>query len=92
MNLAGQKVNIQPGNKCFRLAGRDKICDICRANEALREEKAKRFTGFTDRLKQFRDSYWVPVAGEIKIFVTFANDITPYVREELCTNIIKADQ
>jgi hypothetical protein len=87
VNLEGERMNIQPGIRCFRLAGRDKVCDHCMANEALREGKAKRFTGFIERLKQFRDSYWVPVAGEINIYVHFGNDITLFVREELCGKI-----
>jgi hypothetical protein len=87
VNLEGAKLNIQPGVQCFRLAGREEVCDHCKANEALREGSAKRFTGYIERLKQIRDSYWVPVSGEEKIYVHFGNDITAFASDELHTKI-----
>jgi hypothetical protein len=84
VNEAGIKVGIPLGIKCFQLTGKDRICDGCLGNEALRDHMGKRAGSWQDKMNMFSDSYWVPVKGQAGLFVHFGNDITEFVRKDLC--------
>ena len=79
-----KKLGVSPGMKCFQLTGKDKICEGCLGNEALKENMGKRKAAWQEELNMFYDSYWVPVQGQKGLFVHFGNDITPYVKEGQC--------
>ena len=49
------------------ISGKRRGRDDCKANEALREGSAKRFTGYIERLKQIRDSYGYPFQARIDL-------------------------
>lgn len=84
VNAAGQELGIPAGIKCFQLADRNKICEGCQGNDALKEQVGKRVASWQAKLNMFADTYWVPVQGEPGLFIHFGNNITPYVKEELC--------
>lgn len=83
-NAAGQELGIPTGTKCFQLTGREKICEGCLGNEALKEGVAKRVASWQEKLTMFADTYWIPVQGEEGLYIHFGNNITPYVKDELC--------
>lgn len=84
VNEEGKKLGIPVGIKCFQLTGKDKVCERCLAGEALKDRMGKRAGSWQEKLNMFTDSYWIPVRGETELYVHFGNDITQYVREELC--------
>ena len=78
------KLGVQVGSKCFQMNERDRLCEGCQGNAALRESASKRVLGWDAKRKIFSDGYWVPVKGTKDLMVHFGNDITKYVKEELC--------
>ena len=66
------------------LTGKEKMCDGCLGNEALKEQVGKRVSAWQEKLNMFADTYWIPIQGKDRLFVHFGNDITPYVKDELC--------
>ena len=84
VNEAGKQLGIPAGVKCFQLTGQDKICNGCQGNPMLKENTAKRSTRWNVKLNMFADTYWIPVRGQDGLFIHFGNNITEYVKEELC--------
>ncbi|MBR9980076.1 MAG: hypothetical protein KFF50_03520 [Desulfatitalea sp.] len=84
VNQEGANLGIPLGIKCFQLSGKKKVCEGCLANEALRDHTGKRAGAWQANLNMFTDGYWIPVKGAENLYVHFGNDITSYVREELC--------
>ncbi len=62
----------------------------CLANQALREQTAKRKVQYVDFLGVVMDSYWIPLPGYDDLFVHFGIDITDYASDRLLTNETKA--
>lgn len=83
VNEAGKLLGIPEGIKCFQLAGQSSICDKCKGNAAIKENKGKRAAAWQSKRNMFVDTYWIPVQGETGLFIHFGNDITEYVKEEL---------
>ncbi|NHZ47671.1 hypothetical protein [Nitratidesulfovibrio liaohensis] len=83
VNEAARAVGIEPGRKCFTLCGPDKPCAACKANQAVRDDACARSLSYTEAGNRFVDAYWTPLAGVDGLFLHYANDITPCVREEL---------
>lgn len=84
VNEAGRKLGIQVGQKCFALTGNKGICKGCQGNDALKNGSARRLAAWSEKLNMFTDTYWVPVVGEQGLFVHFGNNITEWVKDELC--------
>ncbi|HEU6436171.1 MAG TPA: hypothetical protein VE028_01825 [Nitratidesulfovibrio sp.] len=83
VNEAARAAGIEPGRKCFTLCGPDKPCAACKANQALRDDACVRSLSYTEAGNRFVDGYWTPLAGVPGLYLHYANDITPCVREEL---------
>ncbi|MDR3043082.1 MAG: hypothetical protein LBU75_02315 [Desulfovibrio sp.] len=82
-NAAALAVGIEPGRKCFTLCGPEKPCAACKANQAVRDDACARSLSYTEAGSRFVDAYWTPLAGVEGLFLHYANDITPCVRQEL---------
>lgn len=82
-NAAALAVGIKPGLKCFTLCGPDKPCAACKANQAMRDDACVRSLSYTEAGNRFVDGYWTPLGGVPGLYLHYANDITPCVREEL---------
>lgn len=86
VNEPGRKLGIPVGKRCFELTGKDKICSVCQANKAMREKKGIQVGSYQAALKQFVETYWVPLEGEEEIYLHYGNDITKWVKEDLLHN------
>lgn len=84
INTVAEKMGIPIGIKCFQLSKKDKICEGCLGNEALKARTGKRVTAWQQELNMFVDTYWIPVQEANGLYVHFGNNITPYVKDELC--------
>jgi|GEM_PF-2339873 len=80
-NRAGRAAGAGPGRRCFELAGREKVCPHCRAEEALSKGQAVAWSG-PSRGRYFC-AYWIPLTRPAGWYVHFAVNISPFVRPEL---------
>ncbi len=83
VNVPGRKLGILVGIKCFQLTGKDKVCPYCQANTAMKEKKGIQVASYQAALKQFVETFWVPLDGEETIYLHYGNDITKWVKEDL---------
>jgi len=81
-NTAGEGVGYIPGSRCADM-GKKEDHRGCLANQALREQAAKRVVGYVEAASAVFDSYWVPLAGSEDIYLHFFTDITEYAAERL---------
>ena len=81
-NKAAEAVGCTPGTRC-RDVGQKEDHVGCLANEALREQAAKRVVGYVPLLGKVLDTYWIPVAGHEDLYLHFSVDITEYAAERL---------
>lgn len=81
-NKAGEAVGYTPGSRCADI-GKKEDHQGCLANQALREQTAKRVVGYIAAAGAVFDSYWVPLAGSEDIYLHFFTDITEYAAEHL---------
>lgn len=84
VNDEGRTLGIPVGIKCFQLSGKDRVCEGCLANSALKEGLGKREVSWQEKMNMLADSYWIPVRGASDLYVHFANNITAYAKDELC--------
>jgi len=81
-NKAGEAVGYIAGSRCVDI-GDKKDHAGCLANQALREQSAKRVVGYVAPAGAIFDSYWIPLAGSEDIYLHFFTDITEYAAERL---------
>ena len=70
--------------KCFQLTGKDKICEGCLGNEALKENMGKRKAAWQEKLNMFYDSYWFRSRDKRAFLFTLETISRPYVKEGQC--------
>lgn len=81
-NTAGEAVGYLPGSRCADLGDKEGH-KVCQANQALREQSAKRLVSYIEPAKAVFDTYWVPLAGSEDIYLHFFTDITEYAAERM---------
>ena len=83
VNEPGRKLGVPTGKRCFELTGKDKVCEYCQANKALREKMGIQVGSYQEARKKFVETFWVPLEGEEEVYLHYSNDITKWVKEEL---------
>ena len=71
-----------PGSRCADLGDKEGH-KVCQANQALREQSAKRLVSYIAPAKAVFDTYWVPLAGSEDFYLHFFTDITEYAAERM---------
>ena len=82
VNKAGEAAGCQPGTRCSDTGKREDHA-ACLANQALKEQTAKRVVAYAENLGMVVDGYWVPLAGEQDIYLHFFADISEYAAERM---------
>ena len=83
VNKAGGSLGIPVGVRCFQLAKNDKICPGCQADRALKENKGIQVASYQAPMKQFIETFWVPLDGVEGVYLHYGNDISQWVKDEL---------
>lgn len=82
VNKAGQTAGYPTGIRCVDL-GEKEHHKGCMANQALKEQTAKRVVAYFDFAGAVLDSYWIPLAGNDDLYLHFAADITEWASDSL---------
>jgi len=82
VNKAGEAAGCQTGTRCID-TGKKEDHAGCLANQALKEQSAKRVVAYAENMGLVVDGYWVPLAGEQDIYLHFFADITEYAAEKM---------
>lgn len=80
-NRTGRDQGAEPGLRCFELAGRDRVCPHCRAEEALAKGETIDWSG--PSRGRFFCAFWIPMNRPAGWYVHFAVNISAHVRPEL---------
>lgn len=82
VNKAGEAAGCQTGTRCIDTGNKEDHAG-CLANQALKEQTAKRVVAYAENMGLVVDGYWVPLAGEQDIYLHFFADITEYAAEKM---------
>lgn len=82
VNKTGETEGYPTGVRCVEL-GEKEHHKGCLANQALKEQTAKRVVDYIEFRSAVLDSYWIPLAGSEDLYLHFATDITPWAKESL---------
>lgn len=82
VNKAGETAGYPTGIRCVDM-GEKEHHKGCMANQALKEQTAKRVVGYFDFAGAVLDSYWIPLAGSDELYLHFAADITAWASESM---------
>ena len=88
LNKSAQEMGIPEGMRCIDLNAGDS-CKRCQANQALKEQSAKRLVSYYGATGKVLDSYWIPLTGEDGLYLHFGIDITEFAAERLFPNSCK---
>lgn len=82
VNKSGETAGYPTGIRCVDM-GEKEHHKGCMANQALKEQTAKRVVDYFDFAGAVLDSYWIPLAGSDELYLHFGIDITPWASESL---------
>lgn len=85
VNRVGESLGIPVGVKCFQLTKKERICPGCQADKALKENRGIQVGSYQAHLKQFIETFWVPLDGVEDVYLHYGNDISQWVKDELKT-------
>lgn len=81
-NKTAEAVGYVAGTRCVDMGKKEDHKD-CLANQALKEQTAKRMVAYFDVAKAVLDSYWVPLAGAEDLYIHYAADISAYAADDM---------
>jgi hypothetical protein len=85
INKAAAAVSCQTGTRCVD-TGKKEDHAGCLANQALKEQTAKRVVAYAENMGMVVDGYWVPLAGVEDIYLHFFSDISEWAADRMFPN------
>jgi len=82
LNKVATALGCVPGTRCVDIGKKEDHCG-CLANQALKEQEAKRVVAYQASYNMVLDSYWIPLAGVDDLYLHFSADITEYAAERM---------
>jgi hypothetical protein len=82
LNKVATTLGCVTGTRCVDI-GKKEDHRGCLANQALKEQEAKRIVAYQPIYDKVLDSYWIPLAGADDLYLHFSADITDYAAERM---------